>query len=114
MHPTLTEALRARARKRARRGAWLRVLALTVSLLLPTTPAAGVVPSLAPALASELPALEYDPLESAARPTSRPAPPLRPAPAAPGHPHSPRPAPASPSPHPPYAPHPLRSVVLRC
>ncbi|MBP5915787.1 hypothetical protein PV332_36105 [Streptomyces scabiei] len=113
MHPTLTEALRARARKRARRGAWLRVLALTVALLLPTTPAAGV-PSLAPALASELPAAEHDPLESAARPISRPAPPLRPAPAVPGRHHGPRPALASPSPHPAYAPHPLRSVVLRC
>jgi hypothetical protein len=89
------------------------VLALTVALLLPTTPAVGV-PSLAPAPASELPAAEYDPLDSAARPTSRPAPPLRPAPTAPGHRHSARPAPASPSTHPPYAPHPLRSVVLRC
>ncbi|MEU1556600.1 hypothetical protein ABZ517_28395 [Streptomyces scabiei] len=89
------------------------MLALTVALLLPTTPAAGA-PSFAPALASELPAAEYDPLESAARPASRPAPPLRPAPAAPVRHHGPRPAPAPPSPHPPYAPHPLRSVVLRC
>lgn len=89
------------------------MLALTVALLIPTTPAAGV-PSLAPALASELPAAEYDPLESAARPTARPAPPLRPAPAAGGRRHSSRPAPTSPPPHPSYVPHSLRSVVLRC
>ena len=119
-----TDTPRVRARRYARRRTWLRVLALTVALLVPTahtaTHAAATLP---PTLLSELPAAEYDLLENAPRPLTRRAPrpvaPPRSAPVAsprpaPAPPHGHRFLPAPPWPRPPYALHALRSVVLRC
>ncbi|WP_460067481.1 hypothetical protein [Streptomyces sp. YKOK-I1] len=96
----------------------LRVIVLLFALL-------GLLGLLAPGVPAELPAspvvagetVEYDAVDTAVRPTPgdrRAAAPLRPAPRpapAPGAP-APRPRPAPPGT--PYAPHTLRTVVLRC
>ncbi|WP_416978044.1 hypothetical protein [Streptomyces sp. T028] len=91
---------------------WLRVLVLLLALSVPGAPAEF---SAAPVVAGET--IEYDAVDTALRPSPcahRPAAPLRPAPRpapAPGEP-APRPLPAPPGT--PYAPHTLRTVVLRC
>ncbi|WNZ10336.1 hypothetical protein [Streptomyces sp. 11x1] len=128
MHPIArsrpTDTPCARVRRYARCRVWLRVLALTIVLLIPTAHAAThAAPSLPLMLSSELPAAECDLLESAPGPqnrsTPRPVAPPRSAPVG-----SPRPAPTPspghhlhpvpPWPGPTYALHALRSVVLRC
>ncbi|WP_199837324.1 hypothetical protein [Streptomyces caniscabiei] len=128
MHPVArsrpTDTPRVRARRYARRRTWLRVLALTVALLVPTAHAAThAAASLPPTASSELPTTECDLLGNAPRPQARHT--LRPS-APPRSPSSvspvPTPAtrhdspclPARPWPRPPCALHALRSVVLRC
>ncbi|WP_340377801.1 hypothetical protein U5640_23910 [Streptomyces sp. SS7] len=96
-----------------RRRTWLRVLVLLLALLVPSAPAE--VSSAASVVAGET--VEYDAVDTAVRPTPgdrHAAAPLRPAPRpapAPGAPAA-RPCPAPPGT--PYAPHTLRTVVLRC
>ncbi|KUN81687.1 hypothetical protein [Streptomyces griseoruber] len=95
-----------------RRRTWLRVLVLLLALLVPGVPAEV---STSPVVAGET--VEYDAVDTAVRPSPgdrcaaaplRPAPRPAPAPCAPAQ--RPRPAP----PGTPYAPHTLRTVVLRC
>ncbi len=97
------------------------MLALAFALLVPGahgTAHAG----LAVTVSSESAAAEYDLVETAprpsSRPTHRPSATTRPAPVtSPSHPPAARlrfPAPPRPPASPPYTPHILRSVVLRC
>ncbi|MET7450339.1 hypothetical protein ABZT03_00300 [Streptomyces sp. NPDC005574] len=105
---------RSRVRLRTRSRVRLRVLVLLLVLLVPGTHAGLPVGQTAAAVAPGDPG-EHDVLDTAARPAARAV--HRPV-APPGH------APAAPSapgagahralPAPPYAPNPLRSVVLRC
>ncbi|MEU1181743.1 hypothetical protein ABZ464_29695 [Streptomyces sp. NPDC005820] len=94
---------------------WLRVLVPLLALLILLVPGAPAEVSAAPVVAGET--VEYDAVDTAVRPSPcarRAAAPLCPAPRpapAPGAP-APRPRPAPPGT--PYAPHTLRTVVLRC
>ncbi|KUO08762.1 hypothetical protein [Streptomyces sp. DSM 15324] len=96
-----------------RRRIWLRVLVLLLALLVPGGPAE--VSAAASVVAGET--VDYDAVDTAVRPTPgdrRAAAPLRPAPRPAPAPCAPaaRPRPAAPGT--PYAPHTLRTVVLRC
>ncbi|MEU1518778.1 hypothetical protein ABZ490_42705 [Streptomyces sp. NPDC005811] len=93
----------------------LRVLVLLFALFALLVPGVPADVATSPVVAGET--VEYDAVDTAVRPSPgdrRAAAPLRPAPRpapAPGAP-APRPRPAPPGT--PYAPHTLRTVVLRC
>ncbi|MGW3203650.1 hypothetical protein [Streptomyces sp. NPDC001135] len=104
-----------RTASRPRSRTWLRVLVLLLALCVPGVPAQAQA---APALGVSAETFEHDPFDMLVRPPARavhradaperPAPLSDPAPARPAA----RTCPAAP--RVPYAPSPLRTVVLRC